>query len=267
MVVTFDPHTQSVVSKGDCSCVLTTRTEKEELFSSLGIDHLVFLRFNSRLRNMSPAIFMSSIIFKYLNPRGIVFGYDHKFGNKRAGDYALLKKMCLGRKVRVWKVSPYRLDHTIVSSTMIRKRIKHGDIRQAVRLLGGPYPLTSIVEQGNGYGRKLGYPTANLSISQEKCLFPEGVYYGSAWTGKRRYAAAISYGRRETAFAQGSPVFEAHLSGFSGNLYGKKLRVFVEGRIRNQVIFPSEAALVHRIEKDIAYIKTIKKEDFFGSHN
>ncbi len=252
-VITFAPHTQSYLSVGRSCHVLSTPKEKAMLLKDMGVDLLIFLRFDSKLRSMDAEAFFKDLIFRSLKPKEVVFGHDHHFGFSRGGDENTLKKLCRDNNVHAYMYPAFKAKGQTISSTLLRELISLGKVEAATELMGHPYLVCGRVEKGNGVGRKLGFPTANLKVEDEKLLMPDGVYQGSAEYLGCEYPALFSLGTRPT-FEGNTRLFEAYLDGFSGNLYGKTLCVNVKGFIRQQKRFKNRKELIKAIQTDLEHI-------------
>jgi riboflavin kinase/FMN adenylyltransferase len=234
-VVTFDPHPRSVV--GDGVELLTSTERRLELLESAGIEDVLLLRFDAALAALSPEEFAEGV----LRPAGIgvvAAGETFRFGHGRAGDLALLER--LGFDVRRVPL----VDN--VSSSNIRRLLASGEVARARELLGRPAEVEGIVVRGDGRGRALGFPTANLATPEGLLVPRDGVYAGGA-LGRR---AAISIGTNPTYGGIERRV-EAHLLDFDGDLYGQRLVVELWELLRGQERFGSEAELVAAITADV----------------
>lgn len=260
-VLTFVPHTQSVLSAGRAFKVLTLPCEKEALLNGLSVDCLIFLPFNAALRGLTARQFFSEIILKTLHPSEIILGHDHRFGSGRGGGFTLMKELCAAHNIRVVRIPPCRRQGKVISSTLIRELLEMGKMEAVAGLMEGGYPVMGKVVKGRGLGGKLGFPTANIAPHPQKRLPPDGVYHGTVRVGAREYRALVSLGSRPT-FGGGRRVLEAHLLDFHGNLYGKNIILNILGFIRAQRKFGKIADLKARLLKDMRMLKkTIKKEE------
>lgn len=248
-VVTFDPHPSRYLKPSTDPFYLTDPVEREELLRDMGVDGVITLPFNQELATKSPEDFIKllreRIPFTY-----IVVGYDFHFGYQRAGDLDLLHQ--LGKKYG-FCAKPFhaRIDAgKPVSSSRIRELIKNGDVRAASRLLGRAYTLRGEVIHGDGRGRHIGLPTANLSVWHEKLLPADGVYAARAIFGEER-AALVSIGTRPTFYKDTRlRTIEAYLLEFSGNIYGQNMTLHLLDRLRGEERFDSAEALMLQIAKD-----------------
>jgi len=267
VLLTFEPHTQAVLSVGSSYPVLTTPREKAWLLKDSGIDHLIFLKFTRRVQKMPAETFFREVVLKYIKPSQVILGYDHRFGKGREGDFGLIKNLCKSQRISVKRILPYELDNKVISSTLIRELIAMGKPEPAAALLGHPYVITGKVVRGRGKGRQMGFPTANLQMAPEKRLLPDGVYTGSTVVSGERVPSMISIGTRPT-FGGYERSVETFLLDFDRDLYGKYLTLLVDQFVRKQVKLKGQKALTEKIRKDVDFFKhTLQKEEAIGRHN
>jgi riboflavin kinase/FMN adenylyltransferase len=250
VLVTFDPHPMAVVNPAAAPPLLTTGPERREILAQTGLDYAVLLRFDRAMATLSPEAFVRDILLRGCGMRELVIGHDHGFGQGRQGDVELLRR--LGRKLdfAVDVVSALEVDGHPVSSTRVRRAVAGGDLPLAARLLGRPYFATGQVVTGDGRGKAIGFPTANLAgIPARKLLPPDGVYAVRVeWRGGRA-DGMMNQGGRPT-FQQAERSLEVHLLDFAGDLYGEWLKVQWVARLRDVQRFPSPEALRAQLERD-----------------
>lgn len=260
VVVTFDPHPRQIIDGENAIGLLTTLKEKKDRLAKLGIDLLAVVPFDQTLRHMSPEGFVQTHLVQNLGAKAVMLGYDHGFGKDRQGGFETMRVLGQKYNFSVESIPPTIEDGQPVSSTRIRQAIERGDFESVCRFLGSGYPMWGKVIQGDGRGRALGFPTANLSFeSSAKQLPPLGVYVGQVFL-PQRHLAVINYGQRPT-FQGITPTFEVHILDFNHMVYGQELKLELCHRIRNEQAFQSRDALLHQIEQDI---KTAKS---FFSHS
>ncbi|MEO0108238.1 MAG: riboflavin biosynthesis protein RibF, partial [candidate division WOR-3 bacterium] len=261
-VVTFDPSPQLVLHK-DFPFILTPRSEKQARLAQLGLDFLEFVQFDAQLSQTSAEDFVIQVILRPLRPRVIVIGYDHRFGREAKGNTDLLHSLGwkLGFEVRV--VPEFRHQGEVVKSTVIRERLILGAVRQAAELLGYRYQVSGRIVSGQGLGRNLGFPTANIEVAPPEKLIPAaGVYAAYArirpssgdgqGTNDQPIPCAVNIGLRPT-FAGESQTVEAHLLDFPDKtLLGQQLVLEFAERLRPEVKFKTPAELKEQITRDIA---------------
>jgi riboflavin kinase / FMN adenylyltransferase len=234
-VVTFDPHPRAVL--GGQVELLATLERRLELLDDAGVDDVLVLRFDERLAALSADEFAERIL-RGIGAETVAAGETFRFGRGREGDLALLER--LGFDVRRVPLVEN------VSSSRIRQLVHAGETERAAGLLGRPPEVEGIVVRGDGRGRELGFPTANLDVPAELLVPPDGVYAG--WTRDRR--AAVSIGTNPH-FDGVERRVEAHLLDFDGDLYGERLVVELWTPLREQRSFDSLEGLVAAIGADI----------------
>jgi len=161
VVVTYEPHPQSVVAPHDAPNLLTLLDEKLALLEKLGVEETVVMNFDEQLREYSAEEFVEKILVRKLNIGDLVVGDDHAFGKNRAGKIELLRKAALGYNFDLEVVSALHVDGTRISSTRIRKELEAGEFAKAKSLLGHSYSVSGTVTRGKGRGKRLDYPTLN----------------------------------------------------------------------------------------------------------
>ncbi len=247
--LTFDPHPLAVIAPPPEPFLLTTLDERLALMAGLGIDLAVVVRFDAAFRQM-PAGDWLALLRERVAMRHVVCGSNYTFGRDRGGTADLLQRWNASHGIDVHIIPPIHIGGTLVSSTLIRRLIQNGEVREAARYLGRWYALRGIVQRGDGRGRTLGFPTANLAPPDDKLLPAPGIYAGLTLLQQGTYQAAISIGTRPT-FGPGTLVVEAYLVKFAGDLYGAPLELRFVHRLRDELAFTSEAALVRQIRDDV----------------
>ena len=250
VVVTFDRNPQELVSSVGAPPYITTLRQKLSLIAGQGIDLTVVLPLERRLVNMAADEFASRILQEKLSAERVVVGADFAFGRGRAGDVKLLRETGRDLGFEVTVVSPVRRAGVLVSSTVIREILVSGEVEKAKRLLGHPFALEGKVVAGQGIGRSLGYPTANLQPAEKQIVPASGVYAVSAKIGSTSRTAVANIGVRPTIGGRGNSV-EVHIIGFSDNIYGQELEVVFHRRLRDEVRFPDTDALREQIDRDV----------------
>lgn len=260
VLVTFDPHPLRIVRPEHAPRLLTTPVEKKEVLAESGLDYAVFLSFTPTLAEYSPERFVEEILVGRLGVEELVIGYDHGFGKGRSGDVDTLKKLggSLGFEVDV--VAPVTSGDRPVSSSRIRKAVEAGNMREARRGLGRAYSLRGPVIRGDGRGRDLGFPTANIHMpSGEKLIPPPGIYAVRGVLRQGVFPGALHLGPRPTF--RGSPsTIELHLMGWDGDLYGEEIRVDFEHRLRDVRPFDSVGGLVEQMRRDVEEARKVLEE-------
>jgi riboflavin kinase/FMN adenylyltransferase len=250
VLVTFDPHPLRIVRPEAAPPLLVTPAEKIEILAQADLDRVAFLRFTAALAAYPPERFVKEILIGRFAMRHLVIGYDHGFGHGRAGDVETLKTIGTRTGFDVDVVAPVHDGGEPISSSRIRRALLAGDVAAAARGLGRPYAVTGTIVRGEGRGRRLGFPTANLDVGSTDKLIPnEGIYAVRAALHDRSADGVLHLGPRPS-FAGLPPSVELHIFDFDGDLYGRRIRVDFIERIRDIARFDSVDALVRAMAAD-----------------
>lgn len=258
-IITFEPHPQFVLNtaKKNGLRLLTTIEEKIDILQQFEIDRLIVIPFDTKFAQLSSSQFIEQILVQKIGFQTIVIGYDHAFGRDRQGNFEALDQLSRRYGYEIIVCPAFELDGVVISSTKIRKLLASGSVEQAARFLGRNYRLTGAVVPGEGRGRTLNIPTANLSpISQQKLIPLEGIYAVWASIESGRYPGVLYIGSKPT-FAFNRQTIELHILDFAGNLYGQKVEIEFVARIRDDQQFDNATKLVERIEHDKAAARAI----------
>lgn len=257
VLVTFDPHPLRIVRPASAPPLLTTPAEKIEILAQTQLDRVAFLHFTPILAAYEPREFVQEFLLRRLDMRHLVIGYDHGFGRDRSGNADALREIAADLGFGIDVVEPVESDGSPVSSSRIRALLQHGDVIEAAEALGRPYSLSGTVIRGEGQGRKLGFPTANLGIEHPDKLLPhEGIYAVRAALPDRVVDGVLHLGPRPT-FAGLAPSIELHLFDFDADLYGLRLRVDFVARIRDIARFENVDALIRAMDHDCATARAL----------
>jgi riboflavin kinase/FMN adenylyltransferase len=253
-VVTFEPHPLTVLRPGSAPPRLTPPPLKQQLIASAGADRLVNLPPSPQILGMTAAEFFA-LLRDPVRPAHLVEGHSFSFGKDRQGTVQRLVEWTAGSAISLHVVesrSVVLMDLQIVpvSSSLVRWLLDNGRMRDAAICLGRAYAILGTVETGRQRGRKLGFPTANLKCA-DQMIPADGVYAGRCRVNDRDYAAALSIGRAPT-FNQTHRQVEAHLIGFTGDLYGQSLTIELIDWLRDQRRFDGPDSLRRQLTKDIA---------------
>jgi riboflavin kinase/FMN adenylyltransferase len=250
VAVTFDPHPLVLLAPERYQPPLTTIGERARLLQAIGADHVVVLQTSMELLALSPLEFFGGILEESLRARGVVEGFNFRFGHDRAGSNALLQGYCYQTGLAFREVPAFELDGRPVSSSRVRDALLAGDLAAATELLGRPYRVSGVVGTGARRGRTIGFPTANLD-RVETLLPGNGVYAVRVHSATGRFAGAAHVGPNVT-FGEDSRKVEVYLLDFAGDLYGQTLAVDFVARIRGTEKFASADALIEQMNRDVA---------------
>ncbi|HEX6307918.1 MAG TPA: bifunctional riboflavin kinase/FAD synthetase [Longimicrobiales bacterium] len=250
VLVTFDPHPLRIVRPEAAPPLLTTPAEKIEILAQTSLDRVAFLHFTPVLAAYEPRQFVEEFLLRRLGMRHLVIGFDHGFGRGRSGDANALRIIAAELGFGIEVVGPVHSNGERISSSRIRRLLQEGNVTEAARALGRPYAMTGTVVRGQGQGRKLGFPTANLAIDHTDKLVPhEGIYAVRAALRDRFVDGVLHLGPRPT-FAGLPPSIELHLFDFDADIYGERVAVRFIDRLRDIARYESVEALVHAMEAD-----------------
>lgn len=250
VLVTFEPHPLAVVDPLRRPRLLMTRRQKLEALEATGLGAVLIQEFTPELAASSGEEFFSNHLENRLQLAAVHVGENFRFGHGRAGDLALLRGIGAASGFEVVGVPPVTLDSEVVSSSSIRRRVEDGDVERARRMLGRPFAVTGEVVRGEGRGRSLDFPTANLDVENE-ILPRRGVYVTQTVALALRLPSVTNVGVRPTFGGSGMTV-ETHLIDFDDDLYGERMEVRFLARIRDEKRFETPSALADQIARDRA---------------
>lgn len=258
VVITFWPHPRFVLSNYNKELkILSTIDEKIQLLTSQQIDHLVIIPFTMEFSNLSSQEFIQTILVDALKTHRLVIGYDHRFGKNREGSFDYLKEHQKTFGFQVEEIPRKDLENVGISSTKIRDYLRSGNVSQASTYLGQPYFLTGKVIIGQQNGRKIGFPTANIEVSENYKLIPaDGAYAVKVILGDATYYGMLNIGFRPTLDGTHKSI-EVNIFHFNEDIYGKELTIHFLQLIREEVRFESLADLKAQLIKDKEATKAI----------
>ena len=249
LVIIFEPQPREFFAPNEAPPRLSRFGEKVRLLEAQGVDRVLCLMFNTRLRSMSADQFIEQLLVEKLNVSHFVVGDDFRFGCDRRGDFQLLQEAGRRYGFSVEETATYEIDGERVSSTRVRRALQAHDFAQAARLLGRPYRVAGRVMHGQKLGRTLGSPTANVRMHRFACPL-RGVYVVDGIVAGRRYPGICNLGVRPTVEGR-RPVLEVHLLDFDANLYGELMQVEFLHFLREECRFDGLDALKAQIRADI----------------
>ncbi len=248
-VLTFSPHPKEFFLGRGPGQILPHHI-KDSILESMGVDYLIILPFDQETATMDPKAFIKEILLDRYQASHIFVGYNYHFGDKQMGNIYLLEDLKDELDYELHVQKEVRTKDMSVSSTAIRDLIKEGEVNLAGALLGYFPMVEGIVVEGNHLGHTLGYPTANLNLSENLLVPKEGVYMGYVRALDSIHKALINVGKKPTVGDDFETNIEAHLLDFSDDLYGKTIQVSFTDRIRDEVKFDSLTALKHQLQDD-----------------
>lgn len=252
VVVTFDPHPMKVLRPSEAPHLLTATQHKIKLIRELGVQHLLIIKFDKAFAATAPEDFVQQLVTHSKPLREICVGHEWSFGKGRRGNLALLGKLGTEFNFDVVGIPAVTLENgELVSSTAIRHAIEAGDFAKAAEMLGREYTILGTVVRGEHLGKKIGFPTANLSAHNEQ-FPPNGVYLTQATLNGIIYPGVVNLGYRPTVSSSKSQrVLEIHLLDFDREIYGKDVEVRFVQYLRPEQKFENLDALTKQIELDV----------------
>ena len=255
-VLVFEPSSKEFIDPCGAPPRLTRWREKFIALAAQGVDRLVTLRFDERIRAMSPQEFVDELIVGALGTRHMVVGDDFRYGSSAAGTIETLAAAGRVKGFDVEQIAPFIVDSVRVSSTAVRERLEHGDFRGAARLLGRPYTMRGRVVHGQHLGRTLGFPTANLRLGRRKPPVCGILAIRAHGIGPVPLPGVASLGTRPTVGGV-EPLLEAHLFDFAEDLYGRTIECEFVAKLRDEVKFESLDAMKRQMHIDAAQARTL----------
>src|SRR3989338_5161901 len=252
--VIFEPHPREFFAPQQAPTRLTSLREKLELFASMGIDRVHVCRFNARFAQISATGFIHALHEK-LSAKFVLIGDDFRFGSGRAGDFALMEKIGLQRGFAVQAVHSVLHNGVRISSTAVRTALAEGNMRVAQSYLGRPYSISGRVEHGDGLGKQIGFPTANIQLKHNRPPL-SGIFVVQAHAeGMPLMQGVASLGVRPTVKQDGKAVLEVHLFEFAQQIYNKHMRLDFLHKLRDEEKYPDMETLARQIALDVENAK------------
>jgi len=250
-VLTFEPHPVSVIAPQHTPKLLTTLDVKAELIAGLGVQELIVIPFDAEFASHTADEFISEVLVGALGAERVAIGENFRFGHRAQGDPRLL---ATDERFQTVVHPLLEVDGEVVSSSHIRGLVLAGEVDQATRFLGAPFQLRGEVVHGDGRGRELGFPTANLVPDEALACPGHGVY---ACLANSDTPAAVSIGVRPTFETGRGELIEAYLIDFDGDLYGSTLRLDFLARLRGERRFDTPEALIEQMRRDVSRTREI----------
>ena len=260
-VLTFEPHPREFFSPAAAPSRLTRLREKLERFAQAGIERTHVARFDAKLAGLAPEQFIDDVLVAGLGAAWLLVGRDFRFGARRAGDFALLERAAARHGFALEAMPDVAEGGERVSSSAVRAALEAGDLRRAELLLGRRYTMSGRVVHGDGLGRPLGFPTANIVLRRRTPMTGIFVVEAELEETQRKLRGAASIGTRPTIREHAQPLLEVHLLDYEGVLYGKHLRVTFLEKLRAEQKFDGLEALRAAIAADVQ-----RAREYFAQH-
>lgn len=260
LVMTFFPHPRMILNKSHEIKMIDTIDEKINLLEKTGLDNLIIHPFDNNFSKIRAKEFVEEILVKKLKIKEIIIGYDHKFGKDREASVKDLKKFGQDYIFNVKEIPAEEIDSIAISSTKIRNAILNGEIEKCNKFLGRNFILTGKVVYGEGLGKKIDFPTANIEIKETYKIIPKnGVYLVKTKINSNTYFGMMNIGIRPTVGGTNKSL-EIHFFNFKDNIYGKNVSIEIIKKIRDEEKFSSIDQLKIQLKKDEQFcLKLINK--------
>jgi len=256
IIITFSNSPVSYFSKDNIDLQITTSKEKIKLFRKTQLDYLFVIEFNDYIANLIPSTFMNDILISLFKVSYMVFGYDNHFGKNREGTFKYITENF--KNIKAELIIASKKDRITISSTRIKEEIVNGYIINANKLLGHPYNLSGKVVKGMQLGRKLGFPTANITYdNNEKILPKNGVYYTVTIIKEKKYISITNIGIKPSVQESNCISIETHILDFNQSIYGQNITIVFIDRIRNEIKFNHINDLIDQITKDVSTVRKL----------
>lgn len=253
MVFTYKNHPKTLVKPESAPKLIMDLETKLKYLEEENVDIVVLRSFTKEFMSVSAEDFIKLLCVDY-NVKGIIVGFNFRFGYKNLGDVKLLEDLQGKYGYKLYVMEPYTYNGDVISSTRIRKSILEGDVKEASKMLSKPYLIKGKVIHGKKLGRTIGFPTANLEFDSKIIIPDKGVYYTNVEYNNKTYKGITSVGYNPTVNGQQLTI-ETYILDFDDTIYGQELKVYFIERIREEIKFNSLDELVEQIKKDENFAK------------
>lgn len=250
VVMTFNPH-PLVILKGKESFLLNDYDEKVERLRDFGVEYIIEIPFDRGFSSLKPNEFLDQFVLDN-KVKSLFLGYDFSFGANKKGNHDFVKDYCRDKDVTIEVLGEHNKDKRKYSSSEVRSLLESGQVKEIKNILGKNYQLKGLVKKGFGRGHKLGFATANLSISKVKHLPLVGVYITETTYNNNNYKSITNIGRNPTFVNNSEEVFiETHLLDFNESIYGEVIKISFLDRLRDEMKFENKEKLIEQVMLDI----------------
>lgn len=257
VVVTFVPHPQKILQPDKERFLINSYEQRRVLLEELGVDILVEMKFTRDFSTLKAQDFLSRYLLAYPNLKNFYLGYDFAFGANKEGGHDLVNSICHPRGVKVEIQPKFEHNNEVVSSSHIRDLIASGNVNQVEPLLERPFHLEGVVVKGEGRGKKIGFPTANIQVSQDLIVPQKGVYVTRTIYKGMTYQSVTNIGNNPTFKDTNQIHIETNLFDFNNDIYGEMLDIQFLKKIRDEKKFPTVNDLISQIKADVETAKSM----------
>ncbi len=256
-VVTFVPHPHQILQPEKKGFLINSYQQRRKCLEEIGVDVLIEIKFDRDFSTLSPENFLKTYLAPYSQIKKLYLGYDFAFGANKSGSHGIAHQLLqpLGIEVELQEVFE---DHSgIVSSTLVREKILSGDVIRASELLGRPFSLDGVVIKGEGRGKKIGYPTANIKVSEDQIIPAKGVYVTRTLYQGMTFNSITNIGSNPTFNKTQCLNIETNLFDFNSDIYGEEIEVSFIQKLRDERRFPTVNDLIKQISDDVTMAKEV----------
>jgi riboflavin kinase/FMN adenylyltransferase len=251
VVVTFVPHPQKILYPDKEYFLINSYSKRRKLLEALGVDILVEMNFTRDFSTLVPDVFLANYLLAYPNLKNFYLGYDFAFGANKAGKYELVNSVCHPRGIKVEIQPRFDFNGTTVSSSLIREKLFQGIMGEVRDILSRPFQLEGVVVKGEGRGKKIGFPTANIQVAPDLMIPQKGVYVTRTLYGNMVYQSVTNIGSNPTFKDTNQIHVETNLFDFNSDIYGENLEIQFLSKIRDEIKFPTVNDLINQIKTDV----------------
>lgn len=256
VVVTFIPHPYKILNPEKERFLISSYEQRRFLLASLGVDYLVEIGFTRDFSTQNPEEFLKEYLLNYPHLKKIYLGYDFAFGANKQGGFDLVRKLCDPIYVEVEIQPKFEVDGKVVSSSLVREKLSLGKMDEVSKLLVRPFHLEGVVVKGEGRGKKIGFPTANIQISPDLIVPGKGVYVTRTLYKRMVYNSVTNVGHNPTFKDTEQIHIETNLFDFENDIYGEKLEIEFLQKVRDERKFPTVNDLISQIKQDVEFAKS-----------
>lgn len=255
VVVTFIPHPQKILSPEKPHLLISSYQQRRKLLEDQGVDYLVELKFTRDFSTLTPEQFLTNYLLNYPSLKELYLGYDFAFGANKVGGHDLVKSLCVPLNIDVQIQPKFEVEGKVISSSLIREKISSGEILEANKFLSTAFKLEGVVVKGEGRGKKIGFPTANIQVAEDLIIPQKGVYVTRTYYQGMIYNSITNIGNNPTFKDTQQLHIETHLFDFDIDIYGEVLSIEFLKKVRDERKFSTVNDLINQIKSDVNFAK------------
>jgi riboflavin kinase / FMN adenylyltransferase len=256
VVVTFTPHPQKILQPEKERFLINSYEQRRSLLKKIGVDFLVELAFTRDFSTLPPEAFIKNYLLSYPDLKNFYLGYDFAFGANKEGGYDLAKSLCSSSGIKVQIQPKFEQAGSVVSSSRIREKLLGGKVEEAAVVLGRPFRLEGVVVKGEGRGKKIGFPTANIQVHADLIVPQKGVYITRTVYNGMTYQSITNIGNNPTFKDSHLVHIETNLFDFDTDIYGETIEIEFLQKVRDEKKFATVNELIEQIRRDVQEAKS-----------